>query len=215
MTKLLLPSLLAAGLLVARPISAAPKASSRDAGARVPPALETHHFSYTSARGRLGAQVLSMSRELRRHFGAPPDRGVLVDRVFPDSAGAKAGLKVGDVVTRVAGEPVGDPMDLVVQVAERARGEALRLEIVREKQTLQLDVRLDSDPDPSRAFSAFSRGWLRLPSVEELFRSWSRGFEPMDEPGDDGGASSRRLRELERRLELLERQLERQRERSR
>lgn len=43
---------------------------------------------------------------LRAHFGVGQDRGVIVARVDPDSAAERLGLKTGDLVFEVGGEPV-------------------------------------------------------------------------------------------------------------
>ena len=41
-----------------------------------------------------------MTQELRAHYGAPKDAGVLVAGVESESPAAKAGIQVGDIVTR-------------------------------------------------------------------------------------------------------------------
>ncbi len=59
-----------------------------------------------SPHGFLGVEASSLTPELRSHFGAPEDAGVILSRVLADSAAQAAGLAVGDVVTRVDGEEI-------------------------------------------------------------------------------------------------------------
>src|SRR5512133_3026190 len=63
--------------------------------------------------GFLGVSLIGITPELRAHYGAPKDAGVLVGRVEKDSAAAKAGLEVGDIVTSVGTEHVGTPGDVI------------------------------------------------------------------------------------------------------
>lgn len=56
--------------------------------------------------GYLGVETTALTPELRRHFGAPEDAGVLIGRVEKGSPAAAAGLRVGDIVTRVDDEEV-------------------------------------------------------------------------------------------------------------
>ena len=67
---------------------AAGSASAQPGDPSVPPWL----------RGRIGVYVQPLTEELREHFGAPPDRGVLVARVEPGRPGQRGGLLVGDVL---------------------------------------------------------------------------------------------------------------------
>lgn len=57
-------------------------------------------------RGYLGAQVHDLSPELRIHFGAPEDAGVLVSKIDPGGPAATAGLQTGDVLTAMDGAAV-------------------------------------------------------------------------------------------------------------
>lgn len=56
--------------------------------------------------GYLGVETTELTPELRRHFGAPEEVGVLIGRVEDGSPAAAAGLRVGDIVTRVGGDDV-------------------------------------------------------------------------------------------------------------
>src|SRR6187401_1148817 len=72
-----------------------------------------------AGKGRLGVSVLEISPELRVHFGAPRDRGVLINTVRPDSPAARAGMAVGDVVTAVDGDPVDAAAPMLAAMSDR------------------------------------------------------------------------------------------------
>jgi len=91
------------------------------------------HFS-GHARGRyLGVQLINITPELRAHYGAPRDAGVLVGAVEPDSPAAKAGLSVGDVITRVDGDKVESAGELSRAVRHKSAGETVKIEVERDK----------------------------------------------------------------------------------
>ncbi len=126
--------LLSAGLLTAAEPPAAPAAPSS-------PRVMVFS-SRTTAGTFLGLGTLPMSPELRTHFGAPKERGLLVDKVEPGSAAAVAGVQVGDVLTAVGNEPVADSGELRRLVRGHEPGAKVRLSLVREKRPLTLEAKL-------------------------------------------------------------------------
>lgn len=80
----------------------------------------------------LGVELTALTPELRRHFGAPDDAGVLIGRVDDGSPAAAAGLQVGDVVTRFDGEDVASAGRLGRLVRERDKDDQVALEYVRD-----------------------------------------------------------------------------------
>ncbi|RPJ74731.1 MAG: PDZ domain-containing protein [Acidobacteria bacterium] len=97
-------------------------------------------FEGAPATGRLGATVQDLTPQLEEYFGVK--EGVLVATVNPDSAGARAGLKAGDVITSVNGTAVSSPDALVQAVREPADGAEITLGIVRDKKAQTLKVKL-------------------------------------------------------------------------
>src|SRR5579883_1488479 len=67
------------------------------------PQIHRFYWSSVNERGRLGVSVVAINDELRKHFGAPEDRGIMVAHVEPSSVAATAGVQVGDIITDVAG----------------------------------------------------------------------------------------------------------------
>lgn len=95
-----------------------------------------------ASRGYLGVQLLDLTPELRRHFGAGPESGVLVSRVTPESPAEAAGVAVGDLITSVDGEPVRTTSQLVIRVGDRREGDEIELEVVRDRSPVRLRATL-------------------------------------------------------------------------
>lgn len=81
-------------------------------------------------RGFIGVELTELTSDLRTHFGVG-DNGVLVGRVEPGGPAAKAGVKVGDILTAVDGEGVGSSMEVGRLVRSKKEGEVVALEVSR------------------------------------------------------------------------------------
>jgi hypothetical protein len=99
------------------------------------------------ARGRLGVQVEGLSDQLATYFGVA-DGGVLVAGVTADSPAAKAGVKAGDVITKVNGEAVKD-RHRAASAVKRQRRDA---HVVRDRKATSSRPRRTGQPSrPARA----------------------------------------------------------------
>ena len=97
-------------------------------------------------RGFLGLQMQPVSDEIADSLGLPHDRGELVRLVVPGSPGAKAGLRSGDIVRKVAGSEVTINRTLSAIVADIAPGTNIPLEVVRQGQPLTIQVTVARRP---------------------------------------------------------------------
>ncbi|GIU91759.1 MAG: 2-alkenal reductase [Acidimicrobiia bacterium] len=68
--------------------------------------------------------------------------GAVISEITPGSAAEQAGLQVGDRVIRVGHVPVADPSDLAAQVRGYEAGDQVTLELVRDGETITLEVTL-------------------------------------------------------------------------
>ncbi len=93
--------------------------------------------------GYLGVELLPMTRDLRAHFGAPADQGVLVSRVEKGSPAAKAGLQAGDVIAQLDDQPVETPWDLTLAVRGHDTGDTARISAWRDGRPLDFEVALE------------------------------------------------------------------------
>jgi len=103
-------------------------------------------------RGWLGVSIQSLSPELAKSFGSATTQGALIAEVLPDGPAAKAGLRRGDIVVAVDGEPVLDSRRLSLRISQAAPGTAVSLKVLREGQEQNVRVILGELPaDPERA----------------------------------------------------------------
>lgn len=98
-------------------------------------------FGGFGGRGRLGVQLESLSEQLGEYFGVSDGHGALITSVREESPAAAAGLKAGDVITRVGDAGVDDAMDVARAVREADTG-SLAITIVREGSTRTVTVDL-------------------------------------------------------------------------
>jgi serine protease Do len=76
-----------------------------------------------------GVQFADLDARARRQFDIPPEvRGALVTRVDPDSAAGEAGLRPGDVIVEIGGQPV-ESSGTALRLFNNAKGERLRLRV--------------------------------------------------------------------------------------
>jgi|HubBroStandDraft_6_1064221.scaffolds.fasta_scaffold112946_2 serine protease Do len=96
----------------------------------------------SSSKTRLGIDAENLDGEFGNYFGAPEGEGILVRGVFPDTPAAKAGVKVGDVITSVNGERVRSVGELRSKIAEKRQEKTLKLGLIRNKATTSVSVEL-------------------------------------------------------------------------
>lgn len=88
-------------------------------------------------RGWIGMKGRSVTPELAETFGLRAPEGVLVSSTLRDSPAEQAGLRPGDVVTRVGGQEVSTIQELLDAVAGAGPHRPLSLEIWRGSQRLE------------------------------------------------------------------------------
>lgn len=135
-----------------------------------------------------GLQVEEITPALRRHFGAPPDSGVLVVRVDSGWLGEAVDLRVGDVLVRMGDREISERRQLERTLRTWNWDRPLQAQLIRAGEPRVIELpRPASAPDP-------------------------RG----NEAADDSELLERSLRleieRLQRRIEALQAELERIRE---
>ena len=97
-------------------------------------------------RGWLGFEPQDMTADLARAFGLERVRGVIIAGIMRDGPGAKGGLKVGDIVQTIAGQPINDTQRFMARIAANAPGETVELGIYRNGRTQILTMTLGQRP---------------------------------------------------------------------
>lgn len=100
-------------------------------------------------RGYLGVGLRPVDEDTAAALGLAKDRGEYIDRVQPGQAAEKAGLRVGDVVTRVNTQEVTPNNTLSYIVANLKPGTRIPIEIIRNGQRQTLNAVVATRPPES------------------------------------------------------------------
>ena len=178
-------------------------------------------------RAFLGVELTEMTPELRRHFGVPEESGVLVSRVVEGSPAARAGLAVGDIVSRVGDKAIEGTWRLTTAIRAHEPGEPVDLEYWRDggarSVTVTLDEREGCVYDISEMVGNLEELRLELPEIhaeglrisEEAISQAFEALEKIDwneqlkglEALEMDGEFDLRMEEMQREMEELSRRL--------
>jgi serine protease Do len=160
-------------------------------GFAVPITAETRRIIERLKRGEeivygyAGIEIQEVGEEEARESGAELGTGAFVARVLPDTPGAKAGIKPGDVVVAVAERPVRDPDDVIQVIQSTPVGEKIPLTVMRKgkKQTLTVEVARRPAPREVLATRSDVGDWWRGMRVEALTAELrtQTGLKPSDQ----------------------------------
>jgi serine protease Do len=103
-------------------------------------------------RGWLGVSIQNLSPELAENFGLEAGEGALVSQVLgEDSPAGKAGLRAGDIIVGLDGEPIESISELTRLVADIPPGETVEVEFYRDGERRRADVTLARREETSEA----------------------------------------------------------------
>jgi serine protease Do len=138
-------------------VQVADNARSMESGLRaiIPPRAFNFNFTmpeFTVGRTpTLGIEAEDLNGQLGDYFHVPGGEGVLIRDVHEDTAAAKAGLKAGDVITKVDGNAVKSVEELRDQLREKREQKSVTLSIVREGAEKSISVAIEHLPPPHPA----------------------------------------------------------------
>ncbi len=105
-------------------------------------------------RGYLGLYPQDLTPALAKEFGISKPGGALISGLKPDAPAAKAGLKDGDVILQLNGQPVESANDLRLRISQTAPGSTVKLGISRDGKTQDVSVTLAELPQDGTAEEA-------------------------------------------------------------
>jgi membrane-associated protease RseP (regulator of RpoE activity) len=169
---------------------------------------------WLTARGFLGVQMIDLTPELREHFRVQKDAGVLVGKVVPDSPAAKAGIRVGDIITAIDGTRIDSPSDVARAVRDKKKGDGVKIDYSRdganatamatvvERERREIDLRDLNIEIPDIQISDVGK------HLDQYFNSpeWKVKVEKLQNLPDCGQMQDR-MRKLESKMKDLEKRL--------
>ena len=110
------------------------------------------------SRGYIGVALTDVTPDLQRSLKLESADGALVQDITDGSPGDRAGLRAYDLIVSVDGKAVENNDELIREIASRTPGSVARLEIIRDRRELQLQIRLAERPPrtPDRGLPAGS-----------------------------------------------------------
>jgi serine protease DegS len=99
-------------------------------------------------RGWLGVKPQDLTPEQARALGAP-DGGVLVDNLYVNSPALRAGLRPGDVITRLDDEPMQSAQEALSYVARLAPGATVRIRGLRRGKPFDMHAQVSERDQPA------------------------------------------------------------------
>ncbi len=95
-------------------------------------------------RGRIGVYIQEIDQSLAQSFGLPESRGALVSKVEPGGPADKAGIRTGDVILNVDGEPIAQMTELPAAIAAKKPGSNVTIDVWRDGKKQQIGVVIGS-----------------------------------------------------------------------
>ena len=141
--------------------SALPGMAARSDAPR-PLAPNTQEWSFET-RKSIGLYGRELNPELAAYFGVKEGMGLLVSKLDEGGPAEKAKLQVGDVIIRADGKRVEFANDLIDLVLAKPKGSKIKLEILRDKKAMTIDVEVSEEESgglfDSGDFQGFLESW--------------------------------------------------------
>ena len=94
--------------------------------------------------GYIGIGITDVTPQNSKFFEVSNNQGAVVTQVEPNSPAAKAGMKVGDVITGLNGQNVNDAGSLQAEVGGMSPGTKIDLNVLRDGKTTTVPVSLEA-----------------------------------------------------------------------
>lgn len=101
-------------------------------------------------RGWIGVEPNDLSPELAETFGVSTVEGVIITGVLQNGPAAQAGIRPGDVIAKIADQPIGNVSELLTRVASLKPGVPAKFEVLRRENTIEIEVKPGLRPKPRR-----------------------------------------------------------------
>ncbi|MGC2050497.1 MAG: PDZ domain-containing protein, partial [Methylovirgula sp.] len=151
----------------------------------------------TVTRGWIGVEIQPVTSDIADSLGLKEDKGALIADTQPNSPAATAGVKTGDVILGVNGEPVEGPRELARKIAALGPNAQASLLVWHDGSEKTVSVKLGTLPNDQEAKaetnsqssnSGLDHFGLALASAESVPGAGSQGVVITDIDPDGAGA---------------------------
>jgi Do/DeqQ family serine protease len=124
----------------------------------------------------------SLTKDLAEGFGLDRPGGVIVSKVFPGGPADRAGIRSGDIVLSIEGQPVRDIDTLRFRVATKELGSKVKTTLWRDRKIVDVSMPLTTPPEQPPRDETFLDG--RHPLVGAVIANLSPALaEEINVPG--------------------------------
>lgn len=109
---------------------------------------------YVTNKAYMGITPQTMTAQMAQQYRYDVTEGVFVCSVDPDSAADKAGLKLGDVITKMDDTDITSYEDLVAAKKSYSAGDTVTLTVYREGKTIEVELTFDAAPETTETSSS-------------------------------------------------------------
>ncbi|GAA4782563.1 trypsin-like peptidase domain-containing protein [Olivibacter ginsenosidimutans] len=125
-------------------------------------------------RGVVGVKFQELNAESAKELGINEINGLYVSGVLPNSGGAEAGLKKGDIITKVDGKEIYSSSDLQEKIYRLRPGDKVKLTYKRDGKEKDVVVTLKAEDSDNSSNNATTD----KRSTAELYNKLGAGFIP-------------------------------------
>ena len=135
-------------------------------------------------RKYIGVICNDLNPELAAYFGIKEGTGIIIAKLTEGGPAEKATLKVGDVIVRVDGKRIESRNDLIDIIQDKKKGDKVKVEFIRDKKTMTLDVTVEEEETGGGMFSSNDfRGFLEswqgyTDAFQNEIRKWETDYAP-------------------------------------
>ena len=157
----------------------------------------------------LGVVSSEVPDMLADHLALKSGEGVIVRSLVPDGPAAQSGMAVHDVITKVAGQPVGSPLEISKQVSGHQPGDSISIDLIHQGKPSTLEVTLGTRPTEIADNAPHTLNQLDLENLPKELADRVRdaiagnigGFDLGGDPGQAPPQIEEAMRDLQKRMQ--------------
>ena len=113
----------------------------------------------SSSKPSLGITAGSMTKQMAAQYQIDMEQGVFVYSVNKGEAGDKAGLQMGDVITKIDSTDITSMEDLTAAKKGHKAGDTVTVTYFRDGQTLTTQLTFDTAAEETKQEDQSTQGW--------------------------------------------------------